>query len=64
MTRVPGDSRTISRVASIPFRSGMLTSMSTTLGESSRVKLQAEWPSVAWPTTSISSCCWMERAKP
>ena len=35
------------------------------VGGKSRVSCTAAWGrSVAWPTTSISSCCWMERAKP
>src|SRR5439155_24631999 len=52
---VPGRSRRSRRVASIPSSTGMLMSISTTSGCSSRARSIACCPSFAVPTTSIRS---------
>ena len=48
-------SATISRVASMPFITGICTSMSTTSGSRRRVSVTASAPLPASPTTSMSS---------
>src|SRR4051794_26705792 len=55
MIRVVGKSWRIMRVASIPPRRGMRTSMRTTSGASSSTRATASWPSAASATTSMSS---------
>src|SRR3954452_8565632 len=55
MIRVVGKSWRIMRVASMPPRRGIRTSMRTTSGASSSTLATASWPSAASATTSMSS---------
>src|SRR3989449_9262555 len=50
-----GQARRISRAASMPFRSGIEKSSTTTSGQRSRAARSASWPSVASATTAKPS---------
>src|SRR4051812_26255935 len=56
ITRVPGCSAAMRRVASTPSMPGMTRSMSTTSGRSAATAATAAAPSATSPTTSTSSC--------
>src|SRR5881296_2685161 len=55
-TRAQGAEREIRRVASIPFNSGIATSMTTTFGVNCSASSTASRPLPASPTTSMSGC--------
>jgi hypothetical protein len=56
-TRAFGSASVIRRVASIPFKSGMATSMMTTSGASSLASLTDDRPFSASPTIWMSLSC-------
>lgn len=55
---------TISRVASMPFSSGMRMSIRTTSGDSSRTFATASRPLTASPATSMSGIAFSRTEKP
>ena len=63
-TLVSGSISVISRQASMPFFSGIITSMITTSGLICRAILTAASPSPAWPTTSKPPARWSTSRSP
>jgi hypothetical protein len=64
ITRTAGQLSRMSQVASMPFSSGMVMSMSTTSGCSAWARLTASRPLPTVPTTAISPSACKMKLKP